>query len=47
MTEQQRLEAAEWILSAEGQKRFRGWELTFLKHPLAGIAADAFASKMV
>lgn len=47
MTEKQELECTEWIISAEGYKRFRGWERTITKYPLPGVVPSIFASRMV
>jgi hypothetical protein len=46
MTEDQRLEAAGWIISNEGKERFYAWERLMMEYPLRGVVPHTFASKM-
>jgi hypothetical protein len=40
-------DAADFVISDEGYKRFLKWEKLFTEHPIPGIPANIAASKMV
>jgi hypothetical protein len=40
-------DAADFVISDEGYKRFLKWEKLFTEHPIPGIPANIAASRMV
>jgi hypothetical protein len=41
------LDAADFVISDEGHKRFLMWENLFTEHPISGVPANIAASRMV